>query len=290
MKQRILIVDDSAVMRKNVRSILSTSGYEVVAEAVNGEEGVLAYRTHRPDLVTMDVTMPFMNGIEAVKEIIAFDPDAVILVISAFDQRSMLFEAMERGAKRYIVKPITADKLLQAVRGLLGEGGGRRYGDDAGSNNSRGNNGGGGGSYGNGRGEQAVSRGEGAAEASEEGGDAGATVGSAVDGANALAPVVPVRIENRDGAFRLMLTPDTTPAALEAVRPALQGLLFIRPLRLAFDFGAMTHADEPLLRLIDELLQSLAAAGGDVAFVAANPALREQLQRRLPRVPVHADA
>lgn len=117
--KRILIVDDSSVMRKNLRLILSREGYDVVAEASNGEEARRAYHTYLPDLVTMDITMPVMNGIDAVKAITKEDPDARIIVISAFDQRTMLFEAMENGARHYIIKPITAEKLLQAVRQVL---------------------------------------------------------------------------------------------------------------------------------------------------------------------------
>ncbi len=115
----ILIVDDSAIMRKNLRSILTQAGHTVIAEAANGSEACLAYITHSPDLVTMDVTMPVMTGIEAVRKIVASDPQARIIVISAFDQRSMLFEAMELGAKQYIIKPITAEKLNAVVHKVL---------------------------------------------------------------------------------------------------------------------------------------------------------------------------
>lgn len=117
--KRILIVDDSTIMRKNLRAILSKAGYEVVAEAVNGLEAFHAYEKHKPDLVTMDVTMPVMDGIQAVKKIISQYPEAKIVVISAFDQRTMLFEAMENGAKHYIIKPITAEKLLTVIAQFL---------------------------------------------------------------------------------------------------------------------------------------------------------------------------
>ena len=117
--KRILIVDDSTIMRKNLRAILSKAGYEVVAEAINGLEAFHAYEKHKPDLVTMDVTMPVMDGIQAVKKIISQYPEAKIVVISAFDQRTMLFEAMENGAKHYIIKPITAEKLLTVIAQIL---------------------------------------------------------------------------------------------------------------------------------------------------------------------------
>lgn len=129
--KRILITDDSSIMRRNLRAILSQAGYEVAAEASNGEEALLAYRKFRPDLVTMDLTMPVMDGLEAVKRIIREDPHANIIVISAFDQRNMLFEALENGARQYLIKPITADKLLTAARSLLKDGA-PGYGERAG--------------------------------------------------------------------------------------------------------------------------------------------------------------
>lgn len=118
----ILVVDDSPIMRKNLKAILTKSGYTVAAEATNGLEAYHAYEEHRPDLVTMDITMPVMDGIQATKKITAAFPDARIVVISAFDQRTMLFEAMENGAKHYIIKPITADKLLNVLSTVLGAG------------------------------------------------------------------------------------------------------------------------------------------------------------------------
>lgn len=115
----ILIVDDSLIMRRNLRTILERNGHQIIAEATNGEDAIRLYELHHPDLVTMDITMPILNGIEAVKRITALHAEANIIVISAFDQRNMLFEAMENGAKHYIIKPITEAKLLQAVRTML---------------------------------------------------------------------------------------------------------------------------------------------------------------------------
>lgn len=117
--KRILITDDSSIMRRNLHTILTEAGYEVIAQASNGEEALQAYRKFHPDLITMDITMPIMDGLETVKRIISEAPNAKIIVISAFDQRSMLFEAMENGAKQYLIKPITADKLLAVVKQMF---------------------------------------------------------------------------------------------------------------------------------------------------------------------------
>ncbi len=118
----ILVVDDSPIMRKNLKAILTKSGYTVVAEAANGLDAYYAFEQHRPDLVTMDITMPVMDGIQATKKITTAFPEARIVVISAFDQRTMLFEAMENGAKHYIIKPITAEKLLTVIGNVLEAG------------------------------------------------------------------------------------------------------------------------------------------------------------------------
>lgn len=118
---KILIVDDSMIMRRNLKAILAEAGHSVIAEASNGKEAVMEYENHMPDLVTMDITMPVMNGIEAVKQIMSKFPEAKIIMISALDQRNMVFEALENGASHYIVKPITPDNVLSVIGAVLGE-------------------------------------------------------------------------------------------------------------------------------------------------------------------------
>lgn len=116
----ILVVDDSAIMRRNLVTIFTQAGHTVVAEAINGGQAHLFYRTHLPDLVTMDITMPGVNGIEAVKSIIRDYPDAKIIMVSALDQKNMVFEALEVGAKHYIIKPITPETVISVVNKVLG--------------------------------------------------------------------------------------------------------------------------------------------------------------------------
>ncbi|HZG87682.1 response regulator [Paenibacillus sp.] len=115
----VLIVDDSILMRRNLKMMLTEAGHEVVAEASNGIEAYKEYVKTMPDLVTMDITMPVMSGIDAVKKIIASYPEANIIMISALDQRSMVFDAIQNGAKHYILKPITAEKVLQTINEVL---------------------------------------------------------------------------------------------------------------------------------------------------------------------------
>lgn len=117
---KVLIVDDAAFMRMMIKDILQKNGFEVIGEASNGIEAVNLYKKERPDVVTMDITMPDMDGIEAVKEIRAFDPSAKVIMCSAMGQQSMVMDAIKSGAKDFIVKPFQADRVLEAIRKVIG--------------------------------------------------------------------------------------------------------------------------------------------------------------------------
>lgn len=118
---RILVVDDSLMMRKTLRSILEKAGHTVVAESADGEKAVADYEVFQPDLVTLDITMPGMSGIDVTKQIIRRHPEANIVMVSALGQKRMVFEAIESGAKNFIVKPITAETLLSVIELVLGK-------------------------------------------------------------------------------------------------------------------------------------------------------------------------
>lgn len=115
MGKRVLIVDDAAFMRMMIKNIIIKSGYEVAGEAENGNVAFELYRELKPDIVTMDITMPEADGIEGIKKIIAFDPKAKIIVCSAMGQQSLVLEAIQAGAKDFIVKPFQQERLLQAL-------------------------------------------------------------------------------------------------------------------------------------------------------------------------------
>jgi len=117
--KRILIVDDAAFMRMMIKNILLKNGYEIVGEAENGKMAVNLYSETKPDLVTMDITMPEMDGIEAVKAIRSTDSSASIIMCSAMGQQSMVMDAIQAGAKDFIVKPFQQDRLLQAIERVL---------------------------------------------------------------------------------------------------------------------------------------------------------------------------
>lgn len=119
MSKRILVVDDAAFMRMMIKNILSKNGYEIVGEAENGKDAIELYKKLKPDLVTMDITMPEMNGIEGVKAILEFDPNAKIIMCSAMGQQAMVMEAIQVGAKDFIVKPFQQERILQAIGRVL---------------------------------------------------------------------------------------------------------------------------------------------------------------------------
>jgi len=120
MSAKVLIVDDAAFMRMMIKDILEKNGYEVVGEANNGIKAVELYKSEKPDVVTMDIAMPDMDGIEAVKAIKNIDPAAKIIMCSAMGQQTMVMDAIKAGAKDFIVKPFQADRVLEAIKKVLG--------------------------------------------------------------------------------------------------------------------------------------------------------------------------
>ena len=118
--KKMLIVDDAAFMRLSIRNMLQSYDLEIVGEAANGAIGVEMYKKLRPDVVTMDITMPEMSGIEALKAIKAFDPQAKVIMVSAMGQEGMVKEAIISGAKTFIVKPFKEEFLYQTISKVLG--------------------------------------------------------------------------------------------------------------------------------------------------------------------------
>ncbi len=117
---KILIVDDAAFMRMMIKDILTKNGYEIAAEAENGQKAVEKYAEARPDLVLMDITMPEMDGIQSLKKIKELDPSANVIMCSAMGQQAMVIEAIQSGAKDFIVKPFQAERVLEAVKKVVG--------------------------------------------------------------------------------------------------------------------------------------------------------------------------
>lgn len=120
MGKKILVVDDATFMRSVLTNIFRKNGYKEVFEAVNGKDGLLKYKEIKPDLVTLDITMPEMDGLEAAREIKKHDPNAKILMCSAMGQKDFVVDAIQAGAQDFIVKPFKEGAVMDKVRALIG--------------------------------------------------------------------------------------------------------------------------------------------------------------------------
>lgn len=120
MRKKILIVDDAAFMRMMIKDILTKNGYEVVGEAENGGVAVTRYKELFPDLVIMDITMPEVDGIQAVREIKKINKNSQIIMCSAMGQQAMVIESIQAGARDFIVKPFQPERVIEAVKKVLG--------------------------------------------------------------------------------------------------------------------------------------------------------------------------
>lgn len=120
MANRILVVDDAAFMRMMIKDILTKNGFEIVGEAGDGLEAVAKFEELRPDLVTLDITMPEMDGIHSLKKIREIDSQAKVIMCSAMGQQAMVIDAIQAGAKDFIVKPFQADRVIEAIKKALG--------------------------------------------------------------------------------------------------------------------------------------------------------------------------
>ena len=120
MSHSVLICDDAIFMRTMLGDILSQAGFEIVGEAETGAQAVQKYRELRPDLVTMDIVMPDMGGIDAVRAITESDPSARVLMCSAMGQQALVVEAIQAGARDFVVKPFQPSRVLEAVQRVLG--------------------------------------------------------------------------------------------------------------------------------------------------------------------------
>ncbi len=118
--RRGIIVDDALIMRMRLRDILEKD-FAIVAEASNGQEALQLYKEHSPDFLTLDITMPQMNGLETLKTLLSAHPDARVVIVSAVGQKRIVFEALELGAKDFIVKPFDPERVLKAIKRLFAE-------------------------------------------------------------------------------------------------------------------------------------------------------------------------
>lgn len=116
---KIVVVDDSLIIRRNIAKMLERMGHEIVAEAKNGKEAIACYRKHFPDLMTMDITMPDMDGIEAVRGIMGKSEEVKIIMVTSHGQEEMVIAAIKAGASGYVLKPVNAEKLSNAIKRIF---------------------------------------------------------------------------------------------------------------------------------------------------------------------------
>jgi len=119
-RRRVVVVDDAVFMRNQLRDLLEAGGFEVVAEGQDGVEALKLYAEHRPDLLTLDLVMPRMTGVEALGELRQRHPEARVIVCSSLSDQQTIFEAIRLGARDYVLKPVSAEKLLDAARKAVG--------------------------------------------------------------------------------------------------------------------------------------------------------------------------
>lgn len=231
----ILIADDSIVMRKNLKSILTRSGHNVVAEAVNGQQAYTLYNKGEIDIVTLDITMPVLDGIGALKKILEKDPNAKVIIISALDQKRMVFEALESGAKYYIIKPVTEDKIVNALNKVL-------LSDNESTVNT--------------------SRSELSNEIPE---NAKANLNGAKNAevVSEDTTSIPFMIENINGTFKITINSSLDSTNITPLLSALQGFLFIKPLKVSFIFPDSCHLEGRVLDILVEMSKKIISSGGE---------------------------
>lgn len=223
----ILIVDDSIVMRKNLKTILRQAGHFIAGEANNGRQAVSQYIDLNPDIVTMDISMPIMSGVEAVTKIMEIDPKAKIIMVSAVNQKKMVFNAINQGAKHYIVKPIDSKKIVSIIEEVL-------------ENND-----------------------EQHQESNEE------TLKQTVQG---------FQIDNVEGTFIIRFNNCLSIKDHNALGMAIRGIIFIKPLKVTFNFEEVLDISDEVLEPIMRLSQEVVSADGVVSF-SARPNIMDKIEK-----------
>lgn len=116
---KVLIVDDSKTSRKMLKNVLEENGHEVIGEAVNGEDGIAKYKALQPEITTLDITMPIMDGLEALRQIMEFDNAAKVIMVTAAGQKSKMVDAVKYGAKEFLAKPFDAAQIIEIITKVL---------------------------------------------------------------------------------------------------------------------------------------------------------------------------
>lgn len=224
---KILIADDSIIMRRNLKTIFTKLGHEIVAEATNGQQAVDLYKKDEIDIVTLDITMPVMDGIEALKNILSIDPNANVIIISALDQKRMIFQALELGIKYYIIKPVTEEKIVNALNKVLNLN------------------------------EVASSK-----EALKSETEFKDTLEN--DAIEEIEATAPFSIDNVNGEFIVNINSSLDSSNINILLGTLNGFLFIKPLKVNFKFNNGENLEASVMGSLVEMAKKIREAGGEV--------------------------
>lgn len=242
---RILVVDDSKVMRRNLLNILTDAGHEVVGEAMNGGQGFQMYQTHLPDIVTMDITMPDVDGVQGVKLIKKSFPDANIIMISALDQKQMVFEAIKSGAKYYIIKPVNPEKLIHTINEVL-----------------------------------TAKHSETPAATPQKEEKPAAITPNAVGKPLPLEHTHAFSIELADNTFNLKLSKDFCDESCKTLNHIMQSLLYVHPLKVVIDFGTIIDFDFLLLDKLARIAKMIKLGKGSVNVTSHNRDFVQEIKKK----------
>ncbi|OPZ89811.1 MAG: Chemotaxis protein CheY [Firmicutes bacterium ADurb.Bin419] len=232
----ILIVDDSSMARRNLRNILISAGHTVLAEATNGVQAFVEFENHKPDLVTMDITMPILSGIDGVKKILSSYPDAKIIMVSALNQKLMILEALQTGAKHYIVKPFSYEKVIDVVDEVLQLTCSVTKTD---SNNM-------------------IAQKQKTTQPSMSQSKPESTI------------LRPFFIETKDGISVINITKSMCEKNIAALKLGVQRISSIKPIKVVFNFGDVESIEEGTFNRITEIFNSIIDLEGACIMVSSN--------------------
>lgn len=234
----VLVVDDSAIMRINIKSILAQAGHNVVAEAETATQAYCEYQKYHPDLVTMDINMPGISGIEGTKKILQTYPDAKIIIVSSLEQKNQVVDALEAGALHYVLKPITMEKLLSRIGSVLGDN------TDAEEDNEK----------------------EKIEENNEE---------EKVEENIEEKKEEPFLVINKNGVFVIKINGSMDMEGLEILKKVMYGLSFVKPLQVIFDFNEIKSIEMTIYNGLVDLAKNLFEKEADVKVIVKNSDLHK---------------
>lgn len=233
----VLIVDDSSMARRNLKNILVAEGHNIVAEATNGVQAFVEYEKHKPDLVTMDISMPILNGIDSTKKILLSYPDAKIIMVSAVNQKLMVLAALQNGAKHYIVKPFFPEKVIEAVNEVLDlpyNSSQNNYSPIADQNQSTGN------------------------------------ISSCLQQQKDEPVTRPFFIENIEGISVVNISKYMCDKYLSALKLGIQRITLTKPIKVVFNFGDIELIEDATFNGLKEIFHNISALEGSYIMTSSN--------------------